>query len=566
MPRSLRGVPKEIAAFGERQFRETGAVAVEVLRVKASTVRKHFRRLQGITYLVAVVNLDRIRVYFFNREGVMLVGENVETSKYKKIREKSRLLAKFEKPQEPTKEELRMEATEELRNSLSRAIKRVCRFLALTEPPFPETYVSKQSLAEHTQSFGLKIEDDALVFQESLLHGAPLEGLSNRAAFLLLLDAQRARVEYLNCLGNAVAAAVLKSPLCEEWQDVWLKNSKETDYHVLMRHFIRHLETYQEQGFLRLLEVAKSSPPIEDTSRWTKSLKMIHDTLELSAGTEEFPVLKRFLGDLTDLNALNQKRNTLERFHLAPRVWCNPQSLERQMHVNLDTGDLQSDALCEIVYVDAHSPKTMRILEEGELQVNAMEYMLNLEDVFPKPGGLASRGRYLVERALAAMGVQSSSELTFSRRLEFNGGTISNAEKAVLERLWTGRLQILSDSLIGSPKRMQSLIDSGHLVLIPDFNHLGVSPTHLLVGELESVVGICREHALEATLFHSSSDSFAIACSVSHWKQQLLDECTRLHVRLYPIMGVSSVNKLVRDEPVLFDLSESVTWSSSSSP
>ncbi|MHA2359831.1 MAG: hypothetical protein ACXAB5_06135 [Candidatus Thorarchaeota archaeon] len=89
LPRSAREVPKEIAAFGEKQFKETGAAAVEVLRVKAAVMRKHFSKLKGITFVVAVVSLDRVRIYFFNAAGVMLVGENVEPSMYTKVRRAS---------------------------------------------------------------------------------------------------------------------------------------------------------------------------------------------------------------------------------------------------------------------------------------------------------------------------------------------------------------------------------------------------------------------------------------------------------------------------------------------
>ncbi|TFG07369.1 hypothetical protein EU538_08915 [Candidatus Thorarchaeota archaeon] len=560
MPRSLRGVPGEIAAFGERQFRETGAVAVEVLRVKASTMRKHFRRLQGITYLVAVINLDRIRVYFFNREGVMLVGENVEESTYRKIRGKSRLLAKFEKPREPTEEELRMEATEELRNALSRAIKRVSRFLAVTEPSFPEMYVSKESIAERKQSFGLKTEDDALIFQESFLHGAALDGLANRAAFLLLLEGMTHDAEYINCLGNAVSAAVLKSPLQEDWESIWLKNSKETDYHPLMRHFRRHLATYQEDGFYRLLEVAKSAPLSSDLSSWLGGLEVIHDSLELSAGTEEYPVFKRFLEGLANLNTLKKKQNTLERFHLAPRAWCNPKPLGRELHVIFGPDASPEYGLGQILYFDNHALNSMSVLPEGGAPVNAIEYMLNLEDIFPKPGGLVSRGKYLIQRALVSMGLRQLVGLTFSQKLDFSGGTISTVEKAVLERLWTGSLRVLSDSLIGSPKRIQSLIDSGHLSLVPDFNHLGLSPTHLLRGTSDHVLSICKESALEATILHSESESYAVVCSVSHWRKELINSCAEFEVDMYPVGKVNSKGWLFRGESVLFDLEECMTW------
>ena len=89
-----------VAAFGEKQFNETGAQAVEVLRVKASVMRKHFRQLKGILFLVAVISLDRIRVYFFNGAGVMVIGENLEQKMYEKVRRSSKIVAKFEKPKE----------------------------------------------------------------------------------------------------------------------------------------------------------------------------------------------------------------------------------------------------------------------------------------------------------------------------------------------------------------------------------------------------------------------------------------------------------------------------------
>ena len=136
-------VPKEIAAFGERQFKETGAAAVEVLRVKAAVMRKHFKKLKGITFLVAVVSLDRVRVYFFNAAGIMLVGENVVPSIYSKIRRASKLIAKFEKPKELTPEELRIEATQDLRDSLAKSIRRISRSLASGEPPFPDIFITR---------------------------------------------------------------------------------------------------------------------------------------------------------------------------------------------------------------------------------------------------------------------------------------------------------------------------------------------------------------------------------------------------------------------------------------
>ena len=82
MVRTSRELPKELAEFGQRQFNETGAQSVEVLRVKAAVIRKYWAKLKGIAFLVGVVSLDRVRVYFFSATGVMLVGENVDHDIY----------------------------------------------------------------------------------------------------------------------------------------------------------------------------------------------------------------------------------------------------------------------------------------------------------------------------------------------------------------------------------------------------------------------------------------------------------------------------------------------------
>jgi hypothetical protein len=185
LPRSAREIPKEIAAFGERQFKETGAAAVEVLRVKAAVMRKHFSKLKGITFLVAVVSLDRVRVYFFNAAGVMLVGENIETSMYGKIRSKSKLITKYEKPKILTPEELRIEATQDLRDSLTKSIRRISRFLATREPTFPDIFITRITPTSSIHSFGMQISvDGEFLFEETALIEKSAEGIIARSAFL----------------------------------------------------------------------------------------------------------------------------------------------------------------------------------------------------------------------------------------------------------------------------------------------------------------------------------------------------------------------------------------------
>jgi hypothetical protein len=76
MSRRARKIPSTIADFGEKQFKDLNPDLVEVLRVKASTIRKYWSQLRGITFLVAVVTSERVRIYFFNSQAVMLARIN----------------------------------------------------------------------------------------------------------------------------------------------------------------------------------------------------------------------------------------------------------------------------------------------------------------------------------------------------------------------------------------------------------------------------------------------------------------------------------------------------------
>ncbi|MHA1480894.1 MAG: hypothetical protein ACTSQZ_05685, partial [Candidatus Thorarchaeota archaeon] len=272
MARSIRDIPKAIAAFGETQFSESGAASVEVLRVKAATIRKYFKQIRGIAFLVAVISLDRIRVYFFNAAGIMLIAENIEHGQYDPIRKKSKLVIKYEKPKPPTELELRMEATEELRSSLSKAIRRISRALGEKEPVFPDLYVTKEKFESSGQGFGVRIEEDGtLLFEEAATTSRWKEGIVLRTAFLLLMESEKSRLTISSCLGNAIAAMTLKDDAREKWNKHWIDLTSD-EMLSIVNHFQNHLECYKETGFTRLLNLLRHAPNVENIDQWTNAL------------------------------------------------------------------------------------------------------------------------------------------------------------------------------------------------------------------------------------------------------------------------------------------------------
>jgi hypothetical protein len=320
-------VPKEIALFGQRQFRETGASAVEVLRVKASTMRKHFSKLKGIAFLVAVISRDRVRVYFFNSAGNMLIGANIDFEKYGKVRKTSKLVAKFEKPRPLTKEELRIEATEELRQDLSKTLKRVVRFLGRKEPEFPIIFVSRESSIGTTQGFGILTEDDgALVFEQGLLESKWRDGLITRASVLQLLDVDKRNSDFSASIGNAIALASLEGPKRTDWLATWIKRTKETSFLPLVNHLSKHSDSYSWHGFARILDLVERAPELAE-EKWMQALSEFHDAFEVSLGTEEQLSIQGFCKSLSKPRRLASKRHILESIHLAPRALCDPTSL-----------------------------------------------------------------------------------------------------------------------------------------------------------------------------------------------------------------------------------------------
>jgi hypothetical protein len=386
--------PKELASFGEKQFHETGAAAVEILRVKASTIRKHFKSLKGTAFLVAVVSLDRVRIYMFNQAGIMLGAENLEETQYFRVRKTSRLLSKFEKPIPPTEEELRMEATEELRSALSRAIRRVSRVLAQTEPDFPTIFVTKEVVGSGLQSFGLQVADDgSIFFAEKTLKEEWSQGIVMRAAFLTLLRNDNADLAFSSSIGNALAFSLLKGATRKQWLKIWRENTKNTPFHPLVNHLVKHSDSYSDQGFSWVLSLLQElNEPIAGAPL-IEALKTIHGNLEVALGTEHYHVIHGFCKTLTKPRKLAARRHILDAIHLAPRVLCNPTPLGIQLTVETSKTSQNDDSTwLEVEYLEGNKEQFLTIRPSDAFPLESIHYMLNIEDFLPKSTGIVMHG------------------------------------------------------------------------------------------------------------------------------------------------------------------------------
>jgi hypothetical protein len=558
MSRSARDLPKEIAAFGQRQFRETGASAVEVLRVKASTMRKHFSKLKGITFLVAVISRDRVRVYFFNSAGIMLIGENIEVEKYGKVRKTSKLVAKFEKPRPLTKEELRIEATEELRQDLSRTLKRVVRFLGRKEPEFPVIFVTRESSIGMNQGFGLLIEEDgSLVFEQGLLESKWRDGFITRASVLLLLDVDKRSWEFSATIGNAIAFASLDGQKKTDWLDIWKKKAVETWFMPIVNHLSKHSSAYSWVGFARILDLVERVPELSE-DKWKLVLNEIHESVEVALGTEEKLSIQGFCKSLTKPRKLAAKRHILESIHLAPRAICDPTSLDLTLSIGEERS--KDEPWLWIEYMDGAEKRCLTIIEGPENPLSHIEYILNLRDIFPKAGGVLGKGKDVLTWILGNLGVKDEKEHTFRAKVEFSKKQVSATENAVLERLIGGSLKVLSDSLIGSPQRIDGLVKSGTVVLLPDFNHIGFVPNLLLQGAYDQLVDVAS-HCIESTIFLSETASYALVSAPSSWRRMVLTSLSENEIAIWPVVQAKSSRRMIRSEDLLPKNSEMLFWS-----
>ncbi len=563
--KSSRAIPKAIAAFGEKQFKETGAAAVEVLRVKAVVMRKHFRQLKGIVFLVAVISLDRVRVYFFNSAGVMVIGENLEISIYSKVRKSSKLIAKFEKPKVLTPEELRIEATQELRDNLGKAIRRVTRFLAVKEPTFPDIFVTRSKNEDRMQSFGLQVSPDfEFIFEENILSQKWVDGVLIRAAFLLHLEKDHWMNESACSVGNSLALSLLKNPVHNHWIKEWKKQSKGTVWSPVVTHFQEHRETYSSGTYNWFISVFQKSPFDTEPTSWIPALTEIHDSAIVPMGTSEFHVIDSFCKTLGKPRQLVKRRHLLESIHLAPRVLCDSTSLGNQLAISV-IEEASDDAWASVKFANGSKMQTLTIGNQEDKSIDAIEYWLNLEDIFPSSSGLVSHGLDIVRRALDKMGVHSEPVSTFEARLELKKErALEPKEIAVLERLELGDLEIIANTLVGSPHIVKGLLEKECIVFVPDFNHLGIDPDFVLHGAYDDIQRIGKS-TIEATIFKCDAEAFSIVSAPSSWRRPLLESASDSSIEIWPIVSIRSKRRLLRDERLFVEREDVLRWSDGTS-
>ncbi len=548
MSKISRDVPKAIAAFGEKQFNETGAAAVEVLRVKEAVLRKHFRELRGILYLVAVVSTDRVRVYFFNAAGVMVIGENLDLSVYDDIRKSSKLLAKYEKPRPLTPEELRIEATQDLRDALGKAIRRVSRLLSLKEPEFPDIFVTRSETERGSQTFGIQVTDGGeLLFEESIIAKIWHEGLLLRVAYLLHFDKSQWKSDFASSVGNSIAYSLLKDEAKAAWHSEWKKRSKGSIWEPIVNHFNNHALTYSPKGYLWLTSVLRELPTNIDFSEWVTSVQAVHDSLSVSLGTEEYHIIDGFCKTLANPQQLTKQRYLLDLIHLSPRALCDPTSLGFQLSLE-ESEQAAGNPWVSISYIDGATVRSLDVVEGSKHVIDSIEYWLNLEDIFPLTGGPISHGLSVVRHALEKAGLKEPVKATFEATLEMKERPqLEQKEAAVLERLVLGELAILSNTLVGSPLIVRNLVEKRAIVLVPSFSHLGIQPEFLIEGQAERVKGLARL-APEATIFDSGDRANAILSAPTSWRANLVESIAREKVSLWPILSAKSSRRLIRDE------------------
>ena len=170
-------------------------------------------------------------------------------------------------------------------------------------------------------------------------------------------------------------------------------------------------------------------------------------------------------------------------------------------------------------------------------------------------------GKDVLQWALRSLGVPSKREATFEANLVLKDTEIKSAERAVLGRLAEGRLDVLSNTLIGSPQRLEVLTKKGCIVLLPDFNHLGLNHDFLIIGDTKAVGAAVLAHALEATVFEVSERSYAIVSAPHVWGKELLIVAVAAGLGVYPIARVDSSRGFLRCEDVFPGNHEGLMWS-----
>ena len=98
-------------------------------------------------------------------------------------------------------------------------------------------------------------------------------------------------------------------------------------------------------------------------------------------------------------------------------------------------------------------------------------------------------------------------------------------------------------------------------MLVPDFNHLGLTHDYLIVGDTKAVRTTISAHALEATIFEVSERCYAIASAPHIWGKELLKAAVAAGLGVYPILRIDSSRGFLRCEDAFPSNHEGLMWS-----
>ncbi len=217
--------------------------------------------------------------------------------------------------------------------------------------------------------------------------------------------------------------ALLKKPGEKTFREFWLKKSKDTGWLPLVNHMIKHVGCYSNAGFVRLLSLLQEVPSETQVEDWKAPIKVIHDDSRVSIGTEEYHIIQSFCQTLSKPRKLSSRKHALESIHLAPRIICDPTPLD--MQISLSYGKPTDEDWASVSYFCDGKADTIKLgLEAGD-PLTAIEYWLNLEDVYPTSGGLISHGKSVLQRALSALGIRSEPDGTYAASIEFSETTLA---------------------------------------------------------------------------------------------------------------------------------------------
>jgi hypothetical protein len=326
-----------------------------------------------------------------------------------------------------------------------------------------------------------------------------------------------------------------------------------------VNHIIIHVDSYSSEGFSRILSVLRQAPDNVKNDDWIEALSSIHESVQVSIGTEEYHTIQGFCKTLQKPRKLEARRHKLEAIHLAPRVICDPTPLNIKLSASF--GPQDESAWTEVSFFDDDSLNTFSISEKSDNPIKSIEYWLNLEDAYPSSGGLISQGKDVIRRSLEKLGLSKEPTSTFESKVEFSDKQLNSTESAVLERLISGKLKVLSNTLVGSPQVVDSLLKTGAIALIPGFNHIGVNPDFLLFGHPDIVRDVSRTYCLEATIFNTKTESAAVVSAPGTWKSELLKYADSKSLKISLIHSISSSRKILRDEQPFSKDDFVYTWS-----